>query len=128
MAIQGLNHFTVLTDDLEGSVEFYRRVLGLEPGARPPFAFPGAWLYCGALPILHIVAGRGVPEGPCVIDHVAFTTANLADTTATLKAHGIGYTLRRQPASGEWQLFCHDPNGARLELDFPASERPPASA
>lgn len=69
-----------------------------------------------------------MPEGPGVIDHVAFSATNLADTTATLKARGIGYTLRRQPATNEWQLFCHDPNGARLELDFPASEQPPASA
>lgn len=128
MAIQGLNHFTVLTDDLDASVEFYRSILGLEPGARPPFAFPGAWLYCGGLPVLHIVAGRGVPDGAGVIDHVAFTAANLTDTIGTLKARGIGYTLRRQPSTGEWQLFCHDPNGARLELDFPASERAPESA
>lgn len=128
MAIQGLNHFTVLTDDLDASVEFYRSILGLEPGARPPFAFPGAWLYCGGLPVLHIVAGRGVPDGPSIIDHVALTATDLADTIATLKARHIGYTLRRQPGSGQWQLFCHDPSGARLELDFPASEPPPASA
>jgi catechol 2,3-dioxygenase-like lactoylglutathione lyase family enzyme len=128
MAIQGLNHFTVLTEDLDASVEFYRSVIGLEPGPRPPFPFPGAWLYCGTLPVLHIVAGRGAPEVPGVIDHVAFNAANLAETIATLKARGVGYTLRRQPSSGEWQLFCHDPNGARLELDFPAAERPPTSA
>jgi catechol 2,3-dioxygenase-like lactoylglutathione lyase family enzyme len=126
MTIHGLNHFTVLTEDLDGSVDFYRTVLGLTPGWRPPFPFPGAWMYCGELPVLHIVAGRGVPE-PGVIDHVAFTAANLRKTIATLESRGVGYTLRRQPSTGEWQLFCHDPNGARVELDFPASELAPDS-
>ena len=127
MAIQGLNHFTVLTEDLEASLEFYQSVLGLAPGWRPPFPFPGAWLYCGPLPVLHIVAGRGVPDGQGVIDHVAFTAADLRETIALLKSRGIGYTLRRQPSTGEWQLFCHDPNGARVELDFAAAEPAPES-
>jgi catechol 2,3-dioxygenase-like lactoylglutathione lyase family enzyme len=125
MAIHGLNHFTVLTEDLDGSIEFYQSVLGLAPGWRPPFPFPGAWLYCGTVPLLHIVAGRGVPDSQGVIDHIAFTAANLGQTISTLRSRGIGYTLRRQPSTGEWQIFFHDPNGARVELDFAASEPAP---
>jgi len=128
MAVVGLNHFTVLTENLDTSVEFYGSVLGLKPGWRPPFPFPGAWLYCGALPVLHVVAGREVPSGPGVIDHVAFTATNLSATLSTLKSRGVGYTLRRQPGGGEWQVFFHDPNGARVELDFPASEPAPEGA
>ena len=30
--------------------------------------------------------------------------------------------LRRQVGTGTWQLFCFDPNGARVELDFDAAE------
>jgi catechol 2,3-dioxygenase-like lactoylglutathione lyase family enzyme len=128
MAIEGLNHFTVLTENLDASIEFYGSVLGLAPGWRPPFTFPGAWLYCGSFPVLHLVAGRGVPDGPSVIDHVAFTAANLRETISTLKSRGVGYTLRRQPSTGEWQLFFHDPSGARVELDFPTSESAPEGA
>jgi catechol 2,3-dioxygenase-like lactoylglutathione lyase family enzyme len=128
MAIEGLNHFTVLTDDLESSIEFYESVLGLATGWRPPFQFPGAWLYSGTLPVLHLVAGRGAPEGPGVIDHIAFTAANLRETISTLKSRGVGYTVRRQPSTGEWQVFCHDPSGARVELDFAASEPAPEGA
>ena len=29
---------------------------------------------------------------------------------------------RRQAGAGIWQLFCFDPNGARVELDFDANE------
>ena len=33
--------------------------------------------------------------------------------------------LRRLPTTGSWQLFCLDPSGARVELDFDASEAAP---
>ena len=29
---------------------------------------------------------------------------------------------RRQAGAGTWQLFSHDPNGARVELDFDPAE------
>jgi len=125
MAVEGLNHFTVLTEDLNASVEFYQSVLGLAAGWRPPFPFPGAWLYCGAVPVLHLISGRGAPDGHGVIDHIAFSAANLRETVAILKSQSVGYTLRRQPGTGEWQLFCYDPSGARVELDFSSSEPAP---
>ena len=40
-----------------------------------------------------------------------------------LDAAGIQYACRQQAGSGTWQLFFFDPNGARVELDFDASER-----
>src|SRR5881394_3659974 len=36
--IVGMNHFTVLADDLERTRAFYQ-LLGLEPGERPPLGF-----------------------------------------------------------------------------------------
>ena len=75
--------------------------------------------------MLHIVSGRGAPDGQGVIDHIAFTAANLCETIAILKSRGVGYTVRRQPSTGEWQVFCYDPSGARVELDFAASESAP---
>ena len=47
MAATGMNHFTVLTDDVPATVGFYRDLLGLTDGPRPPLGFPGAWLYAG---------------------------------------------------------------------------------
>ena len=127
MAIDGMNHFTVLTADLDATRRFYIDVLGLKEGRRPPLGFPGAWLYAGGQPVLHVIAGRPLPSPPAgVLDHMAFSASNLADTVATLKARGIKYDLRKQPDSGVWQLFCFDPSGARVELDFPAGEPAPA--
>jgi catechol 2,3-dioxygenase-like lactoylglutathione lyase family enzyme len=126
MPISGMNHFTVLTNDLEATQAFYVDLLGLSPGFRPDFDFPGAWLYVDGRAILHIVAGRGVPANPRgVIDHMAFSARDLAAITARLVERGIEYDLRRLPSTGAWQLFCLDPNGARVELDFEASEAAP---
>ncbi len=126
MAIEGMNHFTVLTDDLEATQRFYTGVLGLAPGPRPDLGFPGVWLYCGDQPVLHVIAGRALPEDPRgVLDHMAFTATDLPGVTAALRANGIAYDLRRQAESGTWQLFCFDPSGARVELDFAASEPAP---
>ena len=58
MTIEGMNHFTVLTDDVPKTVDFYGSVLGLVPGDRPNLNFPGAWLYAQDRAILHIVGGR----------------------------------------------------------------------
>ena len=45
MPATAMNHFTILTDDLDGTLSFYAELLDLHPGKRPPFTFPGAWLY-----------------------------------------------------------------------------------
>lgn len=119
--IDGMNHFTVLAKDLQATVDFYTRVLDLQVGDRPDLGFPGAWLYAGGTAVLHVIAGRPVP-GPGVIDHMAFTAQGLREAKQRLDAAGIHYALRKQVESGTWQLFCTDPNGARVELDFDPAE------
>ena len=127
MSIQSMNHFTVLTRDLAVTKAFYVELLGLVDGPRPRFDFPGAWLYVGDQAVLHIVAGGVLPVPAAgVIDHIAFSASRLGDTVARLKAHNIEHVLRRQAGYGPWQLFFHDPNGAKVELDFAPDEPAPA--
>jgi len=126
MTVTGMNHFTVLTDQLEQTVNFYKDVLKLEDGYRPPLDFPGAWLYSGGAAVLHIIAGRPLPEEPAgVLDHMAFSATGLASVVKNLRSREIEYTLRQQKGSNVWQLFCFDPSGAKVELDFDASEALP---
>ena len=128
MAISDMNHFTVLTHDLDATRQFYIGILGLKEGYRPDLGFPGAWLYIGERAVLHVIAGRPVPNPPGgVLDHMAFSASDLPATVVTLKARAIEYVLRKQNDSGVWQLFCYDPSGARVELDFPASEPAPVA-
>ncbi len=88
--------------------------------------FPGAWLYPpgGAQAVLHIYWDRpGPATATGVIDHMAFTAADLRAVKARFDERGLRYDLRRQAGAGTWQLFSFDPNGARVELDFDASEQ-----
>ena len=103
MAVSGMNHFTILTDDVAGTIRFYEEFLGLTSGPRPPFDFPGAWLYAGDRPILHVIGGR--PSGELkagVIDHMAFSAVGLSDTIAKLVAFNIEHTCRRLVGAGTW--------------------------
>ena len=126
MPVTSMNHFTVLAEDLELTKAFYIDLMGLQEGPRPPLGFPGAWLYAGQTPVLHVVAGRQLPpDRRGVLDHMAFSAQNLASMARALREAGIDFDLRKQPESGVWQLFLFDPNGARVELDFAADEAPP---
>jgi catechol 2,3-dioxygenase-like lactoylglutathione lyase family enzyme len=123
MPVTAMNHFTILTDDVPGTVRFYGELLGLAEGPRPPFDFPGAWLYAGGAPILHVIGGRPASELRAgVIDHMAFTAHDLSDALALLASRNIAHTCQRLPGSGVWQVFFFDPNGARVELDFAPEE------
>ena len=121
--IHGMNHFTVIAEDLDRTLAFYSGLLGLQQGPRPDLGFPGAWLYADGRAILHVYSDRPVPaQRSGVIDHMAFSARNLKDTKARFDAQGVPYDLRRQKGAGTWQLFCHDPNGAKVELDFDPGE------
>ena len=127
MSVQGMNHFTVLSDDLEATRKFYCDLLGFEVGWRPPFQFPGWWLYVGDTAILHVIHRDHLPEGERggVLDHMAFTATDLPGTIAKLKREGIEYDLRRIAGGGIWQLFFNDPCGAKVEFDFHKDEPAP---
>ena len=126
MSVQGMNHFTVLSDDLEVTKKFYCDLLGFEVGARPNFQFPGYWLWVGDQPILHVIHRDHLNEVRAgVIDHIAFSSSGLKGTLAKLDRNAIPYSVSRQVETGIWQVFFHDPNGAKVELDFAAAESGP---
>ncbi len=126
MAITAMNHFNVLTDDVPATVAFYCDLLGLRNGERPALTFPGAWLYVGDRPVLHVSGGRVRDElTPGVIDHMAFSASGLRATLERLERAGHTAVCRRQVTTGIWQVFVNDPNGARVELDFDPAEAGP---
>lgn len=126
MTAHAMNHFTILAEDLDQTRDFYRELLGLEEGYRPDMGFPGAWLYAGTQAVLHIVVRKPLPQPRAgVLDHMAFSATDLAATVRKLDRKGVRYQLGRQVETDVWQMFFHDPNGARVELDFPATEKGP---
>jgi catechol 2,3-dioxygenase-like lactoylglutathione lyase family enzyme len=122
--IHAMNHFTITAENREATLGFYCGLLGLQQGHRPDLGFPGAWLYAGGdQAVLHIYWDRPMPAlRTGVIDHMAFSARGLREVKDSFDAAGVKYDLRKQAGSGTWQLFSHDPNGAKVELDFEADE------
>ena len=91
-------------------------------GPRPPFNFPGAWLYSGDQPVLHLndIAGTDRQQHPDsgVIDHVAFMSRGFEATKQHLNAKGIAHRVNQVPNSTRWQIFLRDPNNVEIELNF----------
>ena len=54
-------------------------------------------------------------------------STDLSGFIARLRERGVAYDLKRTPEGGSarvvWQLFFHDPNGARVEIDLDANEQ-----
>lgn len=132
MTIQRMDHFTIVTTDAQATAKFYNEMLGFTAGERPNFGFPGVWLWNDGKPVLHVIQKPEIPKGGGVLDHMAFWGTDLASYIGKLKAKGMEYDLRRLPeggfGAGTWQLFFHDPNGAKVEIDLDSTEVAPAGA
>lgn len=128
MALEQLDHYTVRTrpEDLVRVRDFYVEVLGLREGKRPPFNFPGHWLYCGGVPVVHLAGtvegDDGRPSGTGKLDHVAFRASGLAAMRKRLLDLDVSFDERTVPALGLHQLFLVDPGGIKVELNYPADE------
>lgn len=120
MGVHRLDHYNIVTEKLDETVAFYVSVLGLEDGKRPTFQFPGAWLYSGASPLVHLMQlgeDRGQGTGP--IDHIAFEASDYDGFTQHLKNHGVTYDERFIEDANLRQVFLLDPNGVKVEINFP---------
>ncbi|WP_312513677.1 VOC family protein [Massilia sp.] len=142
MGISKLGHYSIRTTDLEASRRFYTTILELKEGFRPPFRFPGIWLYRGGdeadFGVVHIIGiDRADPQGlkdylgdkdesalagSGVVDHVAFLATGLERMRARLEAAGHPYTERTVPSLGLYQLFIADPSGVTVEMNYPNEE------
>lgn len=119
MAIERLDHYTIRTANLEATRRFYIEIVGLHAGPRPPFDFPGTWLYSGDVPVVHLVRSDASSDaGSGAIDHVAFRATGLSEMRESFHARGIQFTERTVPMLNVRQVFVRDPNGIEIELNF----------
>ncbi|MBN3778036.1 glyoxalase [Burkholderia sp. Ac-20345] len=141
MAITKLAHYSIRTTDLEKSRQFYTQVLGFREGFRPPFNFPGVWLYNGGdeseFGVVHIIGidpnapegliaylgDKDLPQtGTGTVDHIAFLATGLEQFWARLRDAGYAWRDRTVPSLGLHQVFVEDPSGVTIEVNFPADE------
>lgn len=142
MLIQKLDHVSIRTTDVSRSVDFYSRVLDLVTGPRPPFNFPGAWLYAAGADgapsggaIVHIIGidpkdasglkdylgdRTAAGQGTGSFDHVALSATDIEAMRGRLAAAGLPFRERTVPLINMRQVFVDDPDGVTIELNFPA--------
>ena len=124
MPVLELNHVTVRAGDMEGTRDFYVRVLGMSVGPRPDLGFPGYWLYCGGKAAVHLVPesgqlGAGGSPDTGNFDHIAFLGGDFDEFRRHLGALGITFRENAPPNAALRQLFFRDPNDVMLEINFP---------
>ncbi len=141
MGIGSLAHYSIRTRDVEATRRFYVEVLGLRVGFRPPFNFPGLWLYQGddetGFGVVHVIGvdpdGRdGLTAylghrgealcGSGALDHIAFLADGWEETRRRCETLGIDYVERTVPSLFLHQVFITDPSGVVVELNYPAAE------
>jgi catechol 2,3-dioxygenase-like lactoylglutathione lyase family enzyme len=120
-----LDHFLVLTDDIDATRDFWCAALDLEVGERPPLEFPGYWLYSDTGPCVHVAERApyeahskrvGIPASSGPVEHVAFDAPDY-DAVAQ-RIHGMGVRTEPNIVPGVMrQLFIRDPNGVKIEIN-----------
>ena len=116
-----LDHVNIRTANLDEMRDWYVRVLGFKDGWRPPFPFPGAWLYAGDDPIVHLVGVDRAPsadEGDLRLEHFALQGDDLAELRARLEAEGLPSREARVPGTDLLQVNVYDPDGNHIHIDF----------
>jgi catechol 2,3-dioxygenase-like lactoylglutathione lyase family enzyme len=123
MQLGTLDHVNVRTAKVEAMRAWYVRVLGMVDGDRPNFPFPGAWLYAGPKPVVHLV---GVADEPANTDpkleHFAFSATGLTTFKEKLERLGEKYDVRVVPGLGLVQFNVWDPDGNHIHIDFLPTE------
>src|SRR3954453_13163517 len=125
VSIGVLNHFNSRPRKLAETVPFYEDVLGLEKGARPNFAFPGAWMYSEGRPVLLLgdISPTDEQQKPDsgVVHHVAFASQGFAGMKERLQSKAMKYDARQVPGGDLCDIFFNDPNGVLIELKYEAA-------
>jgi catechol 2,3-dioxygenase-like lactoylglutathione lyase family enzyme len=110
-----LHHSFNVQGQLDATIEFYRRLLGMSDDPRPEIpGVEGHWFGIGASQ-LHLVdapvgAGPIQPTGP----HVCFAVSDLGDAIAELERDGVPYVRGAQGTTV--QIWFTDPAGNTVEI------------
>lgn len=132
MDLQFIDHYTIRVkkSELPAIRKFYISALGLKEGFRPPFDFPGHWLYLGDRPTVHLMGNAPekepkphakAPTGK--FNHVSFRAKNIAATRKRLKKLGMKFHEQAVPHFPLYQIFLTDPVGVQIELTFKVANK-----
>ena len=132
MPITGINHYLVVSKNLERSKKFYQDVLGLKIAERPDFGFPGYWLKTGDDICVHLASQapnkirdqfllKKHPKGTTgsgSVDHIAFLAKDPYEVRKRIQKNRIEMHFRSFPDAKLFQIFLKDPDDVTIELNF----------
>ncbi len=116
--------------DLEGSIAFYRSLLGAEPAKRRP----GYANFAIAEPPLKLVLIEGEPDRPTVLDHLGVeveTTADVTEATARLSALGLRTAVENDTTccyAVQDKVWVHGPGAEPWEVYTVKADAPDATS
>lgn len=125
--IERLDHLNIRTAQLDVMIAWYGKFLGMTTGPRPPFPFPGAWMYANGFPLVHLVAvdvEPGSDPSDLKLEHGAFRATGFQDMVAKLEAAGERFTIDPVPDFPIVQINVWDPDGNHLHIDYHTDEMP----
>jgi catechol 2,3-dioxygenase-like lactoylglutathione lyase family enzyme len=132
MPVTSLNHYLIVSKNLERSKKFYQDVLGLEVADRPDFGFPGYWLKTGDNICVHLASQnankirdqfllkkhpRGT-NGSGSVDHIAFLAQDPEAVRDRIQKNKVEMHFRSFPDAKLFQIFLRDPDNVTIELNF----------
>jgi len=132
MPVTAINHYLVVSKNLERSKQFYQEVLGLELAERPDFGFPGYWLKTGDNICVHLASQdpnkirdnfllKKHPKGTTgsgSVDHIAFLAQNPEEVRNRIQKSKVEMHFRSFPDAKLFQIFLKDPDDVTIELNF----------
>jgi catechol 2,3-dioxygenase-like lactoylglutathione lyase family enzyme len=132
MPLTGLNHYLIVSKNLERSKKFYQEVLGLQVADRPDFGFPGYWLKIGDEICVHLASQapnkirdtfllKKHPKGTAgsgSVDHIAFLAQDPAAVRQRIQKKKVEMHFRSFPDAKLFQIFLKDPDDITIELNF----------
>lgn len=129
MTVEALDHFNIVTRDLDRAEAFYHELLGLESRPAPPplTQATARWMYDkGGRAVLHLnglaaprLFDRDMAPAPTgALHHVALRCTGYEAMLARIAAMALDHRTNMVPAAGLRQLFVHDRDGVLLELNF----------
>jgi len=128
LAIEGLQHVSVVVTDLATAKAFYGITLGLRELPRPPFDFEGAWYALGEQQLHLIVHPAGQTlRGTTTVDsrdgHFAVRVADYGQALAFLRSRGLQIRENRTNVTPWAQLHVTDPDGNVIEFNAERVDR-----
>ena len=132
MPITAINHYLIVSRNLQRSRRFYEKVLGMKLAARPDFGFPGYWLKTGKDICVHLASQnpnrirdryllkkhpRGT-TGSGSVDHIAFLARDPFAVRKRIDRNRVKMHYRSFPDAKLFQIFLKDPDDVTIELNF----------